>query len=177
LININNYNGSSWFRPVARCLLQAIHFIHLNGLVHKDIHLGNAFTSFIRDEMTPAQPGTISFKLGDLGIANVVQNIRPGNTNLANWMLPPEYLAPDQFGPLDQRIDIYHCGLLLLNLWHGQDMRFTPEQVLEGVPRQLALALPAPLNFALEKALRRHVQHRTATALELWRDLNSAANG
>jgi hypothetical protein len=37
----------------------------------------------------------------------------------------------------------------------------------------MAQELPAPYNFALEKALRRHVMFRTETAMELWRDLNS----
>src|SRR6185437_4504928 len=35
------------------------------------------------------------------------------------------------------------------------------------------MQLPAPFGFALEKALRRHVSYRTASAMELWRDLNS----
>jgi hypothetical protein len=39
--------------------------------------------------------------------------------------------------------------------------------------REMALTLPSPLNFALEKALRRHVEFRTATVMELWRDLHA----
>ena len=39
----------------------------------------------------------------------------------------------------------------------------------------MAFELPSPYNFALEKALRRHVEYRTANAMELWRDLNSPA--
>ena len=54
-------------------------------------------------------------------------------------------------------------------------MPITKEETLAGVPRQMALQLKPPYNFALEKSLRRHVQHRTATASELWRDLNSGA--
>jgi hypothetical protein len=56
---------------------------------------------------------------------------------------------------------------------HGNELRFTPEEIKEGKPRELALQLPAPYNFALEKALRRHVPYRTETAMELRRDLNS----
>src|SRR5580700_1893305 len=52
-------------------------------------------------------------------------------------------------------------------------MTFTGDEIIAGKPRQLALQLPAPYNFALEKALRRHVASRTANAMELWRDLNS----
>ena len=75
----------------------------------------------------------------------------------------------------DHRVDIYHCGLLLLSLEHSKELQFTREEILEGKPRQMALLLRAPLNFALEKALRRHVSKRTETARELWRDLNSQA--
>jgi hypothetical protein len=74
---------------------------------------------------------------------------------------------------MDKRIDIYHCGLLLLHLLNGAELRFTADEILAGKPRELALQLPPPYNFALEKALRRHVAARTASAMELWRDLNS----
>src|SRR5713226_3668764 len=40
-------------------------------------------------------------------------------------------------------------------------------------PQERAIQLPAPFNFALEKALRRHVANRTQSAMERWRDLNS----
>lgn len=88
-------------------------------------------------------------------------------------MLPPEVFDPKEFGPMDHRIDIYHCGLLFLHLLNGAEIRFTNEEILGGRPRQLALQLPPPYNFALEKALRRHVAARTASPMELWRDLNS----
>jgi serine/threonine protein kinase len=45
-----NFVGRFWVPPIARCLLQAVHFAHVQGLVHCDIHLGNVFFRFIRDE-------------------------------------------------------------------------------------------------------------------------------
>ena len=93
----------------------------------------------------------------------------------AQWMLPPEVLNPSEFGAPDHRVDIYHSGLLLLQLEHSKELQFTQQEILEGKPRQMALELRAPFNFALEKALRRHVSERTETARELWRDLNSPA--
>jgi eukaryotic-like serine/threonine-protein kinase len=88
-------------------------------------------------------------------------------------MLPPEDLDSSEFGPLDHRIDIYHCGLLLLQVAMSKDIRFTEDEIRIGKPKELALQLGARLNFALEKALRRHVAYRTADAMELWRDLSS----
>src|SRR6185437_6948321 len=155
---------------------QAVHFTHLNELVHQDIHAGNVFTTFVKDEMLPEDGDrqVIQFKLGDLGVAKLFSEIDATNTR-GQWMLPPEALDSSEFGPLDRRIDIYHSGLLFLQLALSREMQFSSEEIRAGKPRDLALQLPAPFNFALEKALRRHVSYRTASAMELWRDLNSPA--
>ncbi len=172
LLTLDQYDGFAWLKPVARCLLQAVHYAHISGYAHQDIHLGNVFAAFVRNEMNSEDPGAIQFKLGDLGIAKVFSEIDAANTR-AQWMLPPEVLEPSEFGPLDHRIDIYHCGLLFLHLALGKELRFTAEEIRAGRPKELALQLPPPFSFALEKALRRHVPYRTASAMELWRDLNS----
>lgn len=164
--------GHVWLMPIARCLLQAVHYLHINSYVHQDIHLGNVFTSYAKNEMVPDQPGATQFKLGDFGITRLVTEVSAQNTR-AQWMLPPEILDPAEFGPADHRMDIYHLGLLFLQLANSKQLQFTKEEALAGKPREAALALAPPLNFALEKTLRRHVQHRTASAMELWRDLNS----
>lgn len=177
LFEMNRFDGSLWIKPIARCLLQAVHFIHLTGLAHKDIHGGNVFTNFQRDAVVPDQHEIMNFKLGDLCIANVVGNWVADQTTFANWMRPPEAHDPHQFGPMDHRVDIYHCGLLFLQILAGRELRFTPQEILAGAPRQMALHSPLPYSIALEKALRRHVQHRTANAQEFWRDLNSAVTG
>ena len=172
LFAIENFNGALWIRAVARCLLQAVHYIHLNGYVHQDIHVNNVFAAFARDEVLENDTAAMNFKLGDLGVAKLSSEIDATNTR-AQWMLPPEVLDSKEFGPMDHRIDLYHCGLLFLHLLNGSEIRFTNEEILAGRPRELALQLPAPYNFALEKALRRHVAARTESAMELWRDLNS----
>lgn len=87
-------------------------------------------------------------------------------------MLPPEVLDPTEFGSLDYRIDIYHCGLLFLHLAHSHELFFTEDEFKAGAPRELAMHLPPPFNTALGKALRRHVLYRTASAMDLWQDLN-----
>ncbi|HEX6502142.1 MAG TPA: protein kinase [Terriglobales bacterium] len=169
---VKDFNGKFWIKAVSRCLLQAVHFIHLNGYVHQDIHLNNVFVAFARDEILENETAALNFKLGDLGVAKLFGEIDATNTR-AQWMLPPEVLDTKEFGPMDHRIDIYHCGLLFLHLLNGAELRFTNEDILAGKPRDLALQLPPPYNFALEKALRRHVAARTESAMELWRDLNS----
>jgi len=169
---IQDFDGQIWLLPVARCLLQAVQYLHLNGYVHQDIHVGNLFVAFARDELVPDEPGSIHFKLGDLGVAKVLGELDAQNTR-AQWMLPPEALNPADYGAVGPTIDIYHTGLLLLQLAYSKLLRFTTDEVLAGKPRDMALSLPAPYGFGLEKALRRHVQYRTATAMELWRDLHT----
>lgn len=161
-----------WIMPIARCVLQAVEFIHANKMVHKDIHLGNVFFNVQRSELGTPPNSSVNFKVGDLGIANVIDDIVPETTLLAQWMLPPETIDPS-FGKVDHRIDIYHCGLLFLQLMLGKKLAFTREEILAGVPRDLALELPAPYSLAIEKALRRRVDYRTENAKEFWRDLKS----
>lgn len=172
LFALEGFQGLLWLMPIARCLLQAVHYVHLNQYAHQDIHQGNVFTSFVKDEMRPTGPGVIQFKLGDLGVAKVFGELNPANTR-AKWMLPPEALDPSEFGPLDHRIDIYHVGLLLLQLAISRELHFSRDEILAGRPRDMALALSPPYSFSLEKALRRHVAYRTASAMELWRDLQT----
>ena len=172
LFRLQAFDGLPWVMPIARCLLQAVHYLHISQLAHQDIHAGNVFASRAKDELQPDQPGSIQFKLGDLGVSKLFDQLDAANT-LAEWMRPPEAIDPASFGPLDQRIDIYHAGLLLLQLAHSRELRFTRDEILAGVPRNLALQLKPPYSTALEKALRRHVPYRTAGAMELWRDLHA----
>jgi eukaryotic-like serine/threonine-protein kinase len=169
--SLKDFNGILWLKPIARCLLQAAHYLHVNNYVHQDIHAGNVFAALVRDEMIPDKPEVIQFKLGDLGVAKLLHEVDPTNTR-AQWMLPPEILRPAEFGTPDHRIDIYHLGLLFLQLAQSKELQFTIDEILQGRPREMALMMPSPYNFALEKALRRHVEYRTASAMELWRDLH-----
>jgi eukaryotic-like serine/threonine-protein kinase len=172
LFALDNFDGQVWLMAIARGLLQGIHYLHINNYAHQDIHPGNVFAAFVKDEMVPDANKVIQFKLGDLGVARLLSEVDAENTR-AQWMLPPEVLNASEFGPIDHRIDIYHAGLLFLQLAYSLELRFSTDEILNGKPRELALALPAPYCFALEKALRRHVEYRTANAMELWRDLHT----
>lgn len=172
LFDLPNLNVMDWFLPIARQLLQAVHYLHLNNYVHQDIHEGNVFLTFIKDEMTPQMDQVIQFKLGDLGVSKLLYDVNPANTR-AQWLLPPEVLDPNEFGPTDARIDIYNLGLLFLQLAYSRRLQFTYEGILSGQPREMALDLIPPYNTAIEKTLRRHVACRTASAMELWCDLKA----
>ncbi|MGH8856701.1 MAG: protein kinase domain-containing protein [Polaromonas sp.] len=173
-IQSKDFQGQYWLRAMARQLLQAVHFIHCNNYAHQDIHGGNVFVATTRDDMSPKDM-IFTYMLGDLGITKLVAEMDAENTILADWMRAPESLVSTEFGPMDHRMDIYHCGLLFLQVLHGKPLTFTREEVLAGKPREMALEAGKPFSFALEKALRRHVDYRTASALEFWRDINTSA--
>jgi eukaryotic-like serine/threonine-protein kinase len=128
IFNLEDFNGKVWIKSIARCLLQAVHYLHINQYVHQDIHAGNVFASFVKDEMVPQNPGVIQFKLGDLGVAKVMAEVDAYNTR-ARWMLPPEVLNTQEFGPIDYRIDIYHAGLLFLQLAYSKELAWIPTLV------------------------------------------------
>ena len=172
----DKFRGQVWVKAIAKHLLQAVHFIHCNDFVHQDIHGGNVFVRVELDEMDPNQM-LFSFMLGDLGIAKLAADMDAQNTVLAEWMRAPEAIEPSEFGMMDHRMDLYHCGLLFLQVLVGAPLQFTRDEVLAGKPRELAMSLDTPYRFALDKALRRHVDYRTASALEFWRDLNTTAIG
>lgn len=180
LFSIKNFNGLFWLMPIARNLLQAVHYLHINDYIHQDIHLGNVFTNFVQDEMIPNEKEIIQFKLGDLGVARMVHEVDYANTR-AQWMLPPEIIDPAQFGlsnqQLDHRIDIYHIGLLFLQIAYSQELHFSIEEIISGKPREMALQLQEPYKSALEKALRRRVEYRTQSAMEFWKDLQCLHTG
>jgi serine/threonine-protein kinase len=95
---ITDFDGLIWIKPIARCLLQAVHFIHNNEYVHQDIHLGNVFVAFAKNEIG-TDIGAIQFKLGDFGVAKLFSEIDVSNTR-ALWMLPPEVSSESEY---DQR--------------------------------------------------------------------------
>lgn len=167
-------DGNTWLPYVARDVLLGLDFIHRNGYVHKDMHPGNVFVSHHYDFMVPSKEPVWSFKIGDLGISRLASDIRLFNTILAQWMVPPEYLNPTAFGTIGKSIDIYHTGLLLLSLLLNKIPTFTHEQIINGLPRQMAEALPSPYAPTVAKALRRHVEHRTPSAIAMWREILAA---
>lgn len=174
LIVTPNIDGEEWLPVVAHSVLQGIAFIHKEGYVHKDIHPGNVFSSLIRDKKAPAKDPVIVFKIGDLGITNLETEMDVFNTMVGRWMVPPEFLKPDQYGKIGKQVDMYHAGLVFLSLLLGRIPTFTEKDILDGGPRIMAEQLNSIYSPAIAKALRRHVENRTQTALDFWKDIASA---
>ncbi len=174
IIALPGFSGESWLLPVARSVLQAVNFIHDNGYVHKDLHIGNVLTSWVKDELLPDKVPALVFKVADLGISRLETEIDSMHTELALWMLPPESLRPDEFGKIGKATDIYHVGLLLMAVLMGHNPTFTQEQILDGEPRRVAGTLSSPYTPVIARTLRRHTGYRTPNAITLWRELKAA---
>ncbi len=164
-----------WVAPIARSVLQAVHFMHTHDYVHKDLHPGNVFWAHAPGDLGTTVNRPWVFKVGDLGISKLEHEIHPTGTLFAVPMTPPEALNHTEFGTVGKLTDVYQVGLLLLFIMTGQAPNFTHQQILDGVPREWADALNSPYGPVIARALRRHVEARTPSALQFWRELAEVA--
>ena len=158
-------HGDVWIPYLARDILQGLDFIHGRGYVHKDLHPGNVLVRPL-GEPTEAGPPLVTFKIGDLGLSNLQGDL---SRTMADWMFPPEHLDPGRFGRVGPQTDIYHAALLLMNRLVSSPRFFTNDEILSGVPAEIARSLPSAYNLALSAALLPKVSERTQTARDLWR--------
>ncbi|MBK9610664.1 MAG: protein kinase [Dehalococcoidia bacterium] len=108
LFELENFDPTIWLMPIARCLLQAVDYLHRNGFAHQDIHPSNIFGAFPRDELGVDMAGSsrpIVFKLGDLGLSAAFGDMAP-HSKRALWILPPECIDQASDGPIDHRQDL-----------------------------------------------------------------------
>lgn len=176
LITRRGIDADRWIPYVARDILQALDYIHASGYVHKDLHPGNVFVTETRRRRLLLKEPVWSFKVGDLGLTRLESDIRVFQTLLADWMRPPEAFDPEEYGAVGRHVDIYQTGLLLLALLLKEIPYFTREEILGGIPQALAAKHESRFGPIIAKALRRHVEWRTQTALEFWREI-SAVDG
>jgi serine/threonine-protein kinase len=169
-------DANRWLPYVARDVLQALDYIHAHGYIHKDLHPGNVFVVESRQQATFIHRIVRSFKIGDLGLTRLETDVRAFQTRLAEWMRPPEIIDPHSFGANGRQIDIYQAGLLLLSLLLKEIPYFTSDEIVEGIPQQVAEDNASPYAPVIARALRRHVKWRTQTALGFWRELSAVTN-
>jgi serine/threonine-protein kinase len=163
-------HGDVWIPYLARDVLQGLDFIHGRGYVHKDLHPGNVLVRPLGEPTAGGVP-MVSFKIGDLGLSNLQGDL---SRTMADWMLPPEHLDSERFGQIGPQTDIYHAGLLLLNRLLQTPRFFTNDEILAGVPSEIARSLPSAYNMAIAAALLPEVGKRTQTARDFWRAIMRA---
>jgi len=170
LIKFEWFDPPVWILPLAKAVLNAVDFIHGQQVVHRDLHLGNVYAQ-MKESAISAKERAIIFKVGDFGVSKLNVPGLSGVSLFADWIKPPEILHPAEFGRPGPNCDIYHAAIILLSVCLRQELRFTDQETLSGKPRLLAEALESPFAPAIAKALRRHVDARTASPMEFWRDL------
>jgi DNA-binding NtrC family response regulator/tetratricopeptide (TPR) repeat protein len=151
---------SRFLRPILD-LLDALEYIHEQGILHLDIHAGNLI---VADQ---PERGSV---LIDIGLLRPLEGPRL-TTSPREWtLLPPEAL---QGGALTPRTDLFLVGRLLQFRLKGRmdDSPALPKEI-PGWGTRLTLELER----IISKALQRSPEQRFATAAEL-RDALSAALG
>lgn len=167
---------------LARQTLSGLAAVHAAGIVHRDVKLSNLF---LCDPIASAGPGTPrQLKLIDFGIVKIVgdaPNLRPLDfpTTEGAVLGTPSALSPEQAlgKTVDHRTDLYAVGLLLYQvlsgahpfagLTGGKLVRAYSSRAPELLSRVAKQPIPAALEAAVQKALRRDPEERFQNAAEL----------
>lgn len=158
---------------IAAALCHALHYLHLQGIVHADINPKNLMLT---------REG--HFKLLDLGIAQgpearfgEIERVGKGSIS---------YMAPEQAQGthLDEKSDLFSAGIVLYEMLCGKrpfqgKNRFEVEAELLGReigPEQLPDRLDGRLKVILLKALQKDPARRFGSAAEFGKELSTFMN-
>lgn len=163
-------------------VLDGLAAAHSVGVIHRDLGPSNIF-------LIPETPQQVHVKLLDFGLARPLEegSAHAGVTQEGTWMGKPAYVAPELLLnlPLDERADIFACGMVLFRMLAGRfPYRETNSQLLwmeryaerEQPPayppvNDFASDLPEPLVGIVAKAVAKRRDERYASARQLQNDL------
>lgn len=152
-------------------LLSALHAIHDQAIIHRDVHIDNVLVTYWEDDHEP------TIKLTDFGISKLLEQNAEGFafTRIGRQHeVAPELLLSD--GYTTHQSDIYQAGLCMYFMLTGTpaisardgDVRTA---VWSGVARRRAEALGTDLGDIIAKMLRRRDDYRYTSAASVIRDL------
>ncbi|WP_437275597.1 serine/threonine-protein kinase [Sorangium sp. So ce375] len=164
---------------------EALAVAHEMGVVHRDLKPENIMV--VPD---PMHPHGERVKVLDFGIAKILDTGSSGDepeifadplsvvTRAGTFVGTPAYMSPEQCGllPVDQRADLYTCGVLLFQLVTGR-LPFEGETPLHTATLHIHAPVPAPSSCApgihprlealIVRALAKQPEDRYQTAREL----------
>jgi predicted Ser/Thr protein kinase len=151
-------------------VLAGLTYSHSRGVVHRDIKPANIM-------LTKAGQA----KIADFGIARIEAS---SMTQAGTVMGTPAYMSPEQFmgQVVDQRTDIYSCGVMLYQLLTGDrpfdgSMTAIMHKALTTTPprpSELAVTSPASLDGVVARAMARRPEDRYASAADFAQALRRA---
>ncbi|MGE3800178.1 MAG: serine/threonine protein kinase [Candidatus Kapaibacterium sp.] len=157
-------------REIMRDVLRALHHLHANDIVHRDIKPGNILVG--------ADGGA---KLTDFGIAKFAW--QQGETRTQKGLGTPEYMSPEQVrgSAIDYRTDIWSIGVTLFEMLTARKpfsrTEETPAHYAEVIGKILNQDIPDPRQFVskvpdgvisiIKKATARNSVERFSSAAEI----------
>lgn len=95
-------------------ILDGVQHAHEHGVIHRDLKPANV--------LLRVADGTSHAKVGDFGIARLIDADRPDGTGQTGWVGTPGYMAPELLRgqrTRDPRLDVYALGVLLYRMLSG----------------------------------------------------------
>jgi serine/threonine-protein kinase len=142
-------------------VLAALSEAHHLGIIHRDLKPENIILERLRS-------GGDFVKVVDFGLAKIMADINTTNITSPGIVCgTPDYMAPEQGrgDPLDQRSDLYACGVILFQLLTGR-LPFEAETPTQVVLMHLSMPAPNPAAVAPEREIPEELVEVTLRALE-----------
>jgi serine/threonine protein kinase len=153
---------------MAQGLLQALGRLHAAQHAHGDVNPQNVLLRIDQNQKLQA------VTLVDFALCRPQAQLDAqllGGVEMAHWVPPPEYFRKARL--LGSALDIWHTGVLLLQVLKGQTLDYSEADVLADRPLAEAHALEMPMAQALASALNPDPLARP-DALTLWRSLRAS---
>jgi tRNA A-37 threonylcarbamoyl transferase component Bud32 len=156
---------------IARQMLAGLGHAHSRGIIHRDAKPENV----VLESAIGVRGDHV--RILDFGLAK----LRDDSSDLTKGMLlgTPCYLSPEQLSgaEIDERADIYTCGIVLYEMLTGRcpfdgnlgETLLAQKQMPPPPMRAVApeIAIPAPLEAVIRRALEKSAGDRFASALEM----------
>jgi translation initiation factor 2-alpha kinase 3 len=168
--------------------VDAVEYIHLNKLIHRDLKPGNIFlASGIDSQFGSSNKERITVKIGDFGLATTAANrfdtdthtpageVPTTKVNLTGHVGTHLYMSPEQSRnkPYDFKVDIYSLGLIFFELLVPFSTEMERYEALSRVrkmsfPPTFVLEHPDEYEFISKMVSHEPEQRPNATVIKKW---------